>query len=93
MFVVLTRKRDILDLTAEQLRYVPKVILLREFGDYVERVWSKLPEHLQRDVEVSRYRVCREHYNGPSRRTHVDGSPPLIKDCDECSSPPRITWV
>jgi len=93
MYLVMTDKRNILDLTAEQISYIPKVILVRDFGDYVEHIWSKLPEHLQRDVEVQRHRVCREHYNRPWQRTHIDGPPPLIRNCVECSSRRKTTWV
>ncbi|KYN30127.1 hypothetical protein ALC57_00410, partial [Trachymyrmex cornetzi] len=36
----------------EQLRYIPKVVLLRVYGDYIEHVWHKLPEHVKADSEV-----------------------------------------
>lgn len=87
MFLAVTKKCDILSLTADQLRYIPKVILLSEFGDYVEEIWDRLPEYLRTDVEVQRHRLCREHWNRPCDRDHVDGPPPpLIKDCPQCSS-------
>jgi hypothetical protein len=86
MFVLLTEKRDILGLTSEQLRHIPKDILLRDFGNYVEHIWDKLPEHLRNDIEVQECRLCLEHYNQPWQRTHIDGPPPSIKDCVECSS-------
>jgi hypothetical protein len=91
MFVILKEKRDILDLTAEQLRHLPKEILLQEFGNYVEYIWDKLPEDLRNDVEVQEYRVCLEHYNQPWQRTHIDGPPPTIKNCGECQSRRKTT--
>ena len=59
---------DILKLSAEELTYVPKVILLKKFGHYVEHLWNKLPEHIKADPEVQGYRRCDEHYNQPWQR-------------------------
>lgn len=84
MFLLLTDKRDVLDLSAEQLQYIPKIALLRDFGDYVELLWDKLPAHVKTDSEVRSYRACREHYNRPWHRDHIDGPPPPIRDCVEC---------
>ncbi|KYN39370.1 hypothetical protein ALC56_06239 [Trachymyrmex septentrionalis] len=36
MFFLLTDKRGILDFTVEQLQYIPKIILLQKFENYVE---------------------------------------------------------
>ena len=84
MFLLLTDKRDILDLSAEQLQFVPKILLLRNFSDYVDRLWDKLPVHLRTDPDVRDCRPCLEHYNRPLQRTHIDGPPPLIRDCGAC---------
>lgn len=84
MFLLLTNKRDILGLSAEQLQYVPKIVLLRDFGDYVERLWDKLPDHLKTDSDVRSYRACLEHYNRPWQRTHIDDPPPLVRECAGC---------
>jgi len=54
---------DIRDFSVEQLQYIPKVILLRVYGDYIEHVWDKLPEYMKADSEVRTYRRCDEHYN------------------------------
>ncbi|KYN26859.1 hypothetical protein ALC57_03760 [Trachymyrmex cornetzi] len=53
------------------------------YGDYIDRVWDKLPEHVKADSEVRTYRRCDEHYNQPWQRTHIDGPAPKIKDCSE----------
>jgi len=84
MYFMLKHPCDVLDLTTEQLRNVPKTALLHICGDYVHHVWDKLPAHLQEDPEVRTYRRCLEHYNQPWQRTHIDGPAPLIKDCGEC---------
>jgi len=43
---------DIRDFSVEQLQHIPKVILLRVYGDYIEHVWDKLPEYMKADSEV-----------------------------------------
>ncbi|KYN35097.1 hypothetical protein ALC56_10567 [Trachymyrmex septentrionalis] len=47
MYLALGHSSDIRDLNAEQLQYISKIILLR---DYIEHVWDKLPEHVKADV-------------------------------------------
>ncbi|KYM96990.1 hypothetical protein ALC62_12368 [Cyphomyrmex costatus] len=84
MFILITDKRDILAFTAEQLQYVPRVILLRDFENYIEELWDRLPDHIKADTEVKRCRMCFEHYNLPNQKTHIDGPPPLIKNCPQC---------
>jgi len=84
MFVLLSSPYDILDLSAEQLQFVPKALLLQNFGHYVQLLWDKLPEHIKVDSEVQQYRRCMQHYNQPWQQTHIDGPAPMIKDCSEC---------
>ncbi|KYN30275.1 hypothetical protein ALC57_00262 [Trachymyrmex cornetzi] len=84
MYLALHYPSDILDLSAEQLQYISKVILLRVYGDYIDYVWNKLPGHLKEDSEVRTYRRCDEHYNQPWQQTHIDGPALKIKDCSEC---------
>lgn len=86
MFIALSDERDILNLTAAELQFIPKVILLGKFARFVEFVWDKLPEHIQADPEVQGYRRCREHYNQPWQRDHIDGPAPYCKDCELCKS-------
>ena len=83
MFLLLDNT-NIYSLTAEQLKYIPKIVLLQQFYNHIDYVWDKLPEHIRADSEVQQYRHCLDHYNLPTQRTHIDGPPPLIKDCREC---------
>ncbi|KYN21906.1 hypothetical protein ALC57_05712 [Trachymyrmex cornetzi] len=39
MYLALHHPSDILDLSAEQLQYISKVVLLRVYGDYIDYVW------------------------------------------------------
>lgn len=79
-------KREILSLTAEQLEFIPKVVLLRDFERFVDLLWYRLPERLRTDPEVQRCRACLEHHNRSWQQTHIDGPPPMIKECTECST-------
>ncbi|KAL6252178.1 hypothetical protein P5V15_015587 [Pogonomyrmex californicus] len=84
MYLALSHPSDIQDLSAEQLQYIPKVVLLRVCGNYIDHVWDKLPEYIKADLEVQTYRRCVEHYNQSWDRDHIDGPAPKIKDCDLC---------
>ena len=52
MYLALSHPSDIRNLSAEQLQHIPKVVLLRVYGDYIEHVWDQLPEHVKADSEV-----------------------------------------
>jgi len=84
MFVLLSKLSDILDLTAEQLQYIPKLVLLRVCGHYVHYLWDNLPEHIKADSDIQQHRRYLKHYNLPCHRTHFDGPLSLIKNCNEC---------
>ncbi|KYN31615.1 Nuclear pore complex protein Nup98-Nup96 [Trachymyrmex septentrionalis] len=51
MYLALSHPSDIRNLSAEQLQYIPKVVLLRVYGDYIEHVWDQLPEHVKANSE------------------------------------------
>ncbi|KYN27532.1 hypothetical protein ALC57_03078 [Trachymyrmex cornetzi] len=55
MYLALHHPSDILDLSAEQLQYILKVVLLCVYDDYIDYVWNKLPGHLKVDSEVRTY--------------------------------------
>ena len=80
---MLCHPSDIQDMSAEQLQYIPKVVLLRVYGDYIEH-WDKLLEHVKADSEVQIYRRYNEHYSQPWQQTHIDDPVPKIKNCSEC---------
>ncbi|KYN38084.1 hypothetical protein ALC56_07543 [Trachymyrmex septentrionalis] len=51
MYLALSHPSDIRNLSAEQLQYIPKVVLLRVYGDYIEHVWDQLLEHMKADSD------------------------------------------
>jgi len=46
------------NLTAKELEYIPKIILLREFKNYINQLWDRLPEHIKADLKVQQHRRC-----------------------------------
>jgi len=46
------------NLTAKELEYIPKIILLREFKNYINQLWDQLPEHIKADLKVQQHRRC-----------------------------------
>lgn len=87
MFFILVDNDDTIDeLTVEQLQFIPKIILLRKFGNHIDYLWDKLPEYIKKDPEVCSYRRCLKHYNQVTQQLHIDGPTPLIKDCCKCNN-------
>lgn len=85
MFFFITDVHDIRDLTSEQLKYIPKTVLLRNnFCKHIDDLWDRLPEHIKADPEIQQYRRCLKHYNCLWQRTHIDGPAPLIRNCSVC---------
>ncbi|KYM96670.1 hypothetical protein ALC62_12666 [Cyphomyrmex costatus] len=44
------------DLTSKELKYILKIVLLREFENCIDLLWDRLPEHIRADSEVQRHR-------------------------------------
>ncbi|KYN05740.1 hypothetical protein ALC62_03326 [Cyphomyrmex costatus] len=65
MLLIVSDNCDVHSLTAEELEYIPKIILLREFKNYIDRLWDRLPEYIKADSEVQQHRRCLKHYNLP----------------------------
>lgn len=86
MLLVLTSDHDIRELSSEQLKFIPKIILIQNLAKHIDYLWDKLPEYLKKDPELHSYRQCQEHYNQPWQESHIDGPLPLIKDCDKCKT-------
>ena len=59
---------------------IPKILLLLVYGDYIEQVWDKLPEHVKADSEIRTYRRYDEHYNQLWQRMHINGAAPKITE-------------
>lgn len=84
MALLVVNKSTLHSATAEELEYVPKILLLRDYADEVGIIWDRLPAHIKADPEVQSYRRCLKHYNLPTQRDHIDGPPPMIRECSEC---------
>lgn len=84
MFLYLSDDCSILRLTAHQLQFIPKIVLLQNFHHFVDILWERLPEHIKADSEVQQYRRCTRHWNLPGQLIHIDGPAPFINNCAEC---------
>jgi len=40
-------------LTAKELKYIPKIILLLEFKNYIDQLWDRLPEHIKANSKIN----------------------------------------
>lgn len=84
MSFILFDSDSLLGLSKEELEYIPKVVLLKYYSRDIHYVWDKLPSHIKVDPEVQSYRRCLVHYNRPDQRSHIDGPPPMIRNCYIC---------
>ena len=83
MLLIVSDNCDVYNLTAKELEYIPKIILLREFKNYIDHLWDRLFEHIKADSEIQRHR-CLKYNNLSSHQSHIDGPAPFIKNCSEC---------
>jgi len=52
MFLIVSDNYDVHILSAKELEYKLKIILLREFKNYIDQLWDRLPEHIKANSEV-----------------------------------------
>ncbi|KYN43222.1 hypothetical protein ALC56_02406 [Trachymyrmex septentrionalis] len=83
MFVIVSDNCDVHSLTAKELEYVPKIILLQKFKNYMDQLCYRL-KYIKADSEVQQHRRCLKHCNLPCYHSHIDGLAPFIKNCCEC---------
>jgi len=83
MFLV-SDKCDVHSLTAKELEYIPKIILLQKFKNYIDQLWDKLLEHIKADSKLQQHHRCLKHCNLPCHRSHIDGPAPFVKNCCKC---------
>ena len=75
--------KDPWEWSKEELKYIPKPLLLKHMGHQFPPLREKLPEYLRTDSEVASYQTCDEHWDSPNCRDHIDGRAPARRDCHE----------
>lgn len=85
--------KDPRDLTKNELESISKAFLLKYYSAYINYLWDCLPEKLQRDSEIASYRTCRDHFNPPWERVHVDAPGPARRDCEKCDIMEELVYV
>jgi len=83
MLLIVSDTCDVHSLIAKELEYIPKIILLREFKNYIN-LWDRLPDHIKADSEIQQHRRYLKHYNLLFHRSHIDGPAPFIKNYSKC---------
>lgn len=71
-------------LTKNELESIPKAVFLKYYSAFINNLWDRLPENLQRDRDIASYRECSDHFNEPWEWGHVDAQGPLRRDCEKC---------
>jgi len=71
MFLMVSDNRDVQSLTVEQLKYIPKIVLLREFRNSIDQLWNRLSEHIRGNLKIQQYCWYLKQYNLPYHQTHT----------------------
>lgn len=71
-----------IDFTDEEIAAIPKEMYMSVLSREVDGLWSRLPAEYREDTQMQKYRRCWEHHN--TGRVHVDGFPPMRKNCVLC---------
>ena len=72
-------------MTAEQLKNMPKEVMIALASNEIALVWDKLPERLQNDSDMLKYCFCYEHHNSDdSNSDDYDGPIPRKLFCCYC---------
>lgn len=59
---ILVKVTDLKKLPYEQIKYIPKTILLEYFEDMIDEIWDHLPTHIRLDEEIRDCRRCELHF-------------------------------
>ena len=47
ILLIVSDNCDVYSLTAKELEYISKIILLQKFKNYINQLWNRLPEHIK----------------------------------------------
>ncbi|CAD6234318.1 GSCOCG00012388001-RA-CDS, partial [Cotesia congregata] len=74
-------------MSAEDIAFLPKDFILHHASDQIDRIWKKLPEELQTDDDILKYRRCRKHFLPTAiDYDEFDCLIPYVKDCHFCNN-------
>ena len=68
-----SRSGGLLKMTSEELRNMPKEVMIACAPQEIALVWNKLPEQLKNDIDVMKYQYCDEHWSTNSGDDEIDG--------------------
>ncbi|MGI0027986.1 MAG: hypothetical protein ACREAD_09135 [Nitrosopumilaceae archaeon] len=70
-------------MTAEELKNMPKEVMIASAPNEIAMVWDKLPEKLKSDIDILKYQYCTDHYNDLGEDA-ADGPSPRRLFCCYC---------
>jgi hypothetical protein len=79
-----SKVRDLRKMTKSELAYMPKEVIITCASNEIAHVWDKLPQHLQEDPDVVKYRFCVEHQYDCDGADVNDGPPTRRLFCCYC---------
>jgi hypothetical protein len=80
-----SRAGGLLGMTSEELKNMPKEVMICCAPNEIAMVWNKLPEHLKTDIDILRYQYCTEHHNRKKLGDNeIDGPAPRRIFCCYC---------
>lgn len=74
---------SLLNMTKDELVYMPKEVIINCAFREIPFIWSKLPKHLQEDADILNYLFCTEHQQRENGDVN-DGPPKRKLFCCYC---------
>lgn len=84
-----SRAGGLLEMSAKELKNMPKEVMIALASKEIALVWNKLPRSLKCDSDMIKYKFCEEHYNTKKKddgdeEDEVDGPTPRKIFCCYC---------
>lgn len=82
------RSASLKTMKTEDIRLLPKMFILSFACNDIDDVWDNLPEEMQKDKDIMRYRRCYKHHKISTNMDSddYDGPTPFIKNCHMCAN-------
>lgn len=77
------RRKTLHRINKTLIPHIPDEILQQADPKSLEEKWHLLPYEKQSCLRI--YLPCYDHYNQQWQIEHIDGSPPIKKDCTYCN--------
>lgn len=82
--------RCLLKMDLQQIYYLPKNYIKTISVCDLEDGWYLLPDYIQSDPVIQKYKSCKKHYLSNTHNDFIDGPPKRIINCEYCIQEERI---